>query len=230
MACFIGGNDGSGVYAMQGIGCMKSIIAAIAMIVPLLAGTTTALSQPVPIPPEEAEAFVGALAEHALDTLALQTVSLEERETEFRQILSDGFALRYIGLLVLGREYRRKATPEEIAEYQLYFDEFILKKYSALLGGYAGETFVVLSSRPSGKRDVLVKSEIRRRAGSSIPTEWRVRRMKAGLKIIDIKVEGISMVQSQKEEFKAILTREGMIGLIAVLRARTGMLSAEAPS
>lgn len=209
---------------------MKSIIAAIAMIVPLLAGTPAAFAQSVPIPPEEAEAFVGALAEHALSTLALQTVSLEERETEFRQILSDGFALRYIGLLVLGRKHRQAASPEEIAEYQLYFDEFILKKYSALLGGYAGETFVVLSSRPSGKRDVLVKSEIRRSAGSSIPTEWRVRRMKAGLKIIDIKVEGISMVQSQREEFNAILTREGMIGLIAVLRARTGMLSAEAPS
>lgn len=208
---------------------MKSIIAAFAMIVPLLAGTTAALAQSVPIPAEEAEAFVGALAEHALDTLALQTVSLEERETEFRRILSDGFALRYIGLLVLGK-HRRTASREEIAEYQLYFDEFILKKYSALLGGYAGETFVVLSSRPSGKRDVLVKSEIRRRAGSSIPTEWRVRRMRAGLKIIDIKVEGISMVQSQREEFNAILTREGMIGLIAILRARTGMLSAEAPS
>lgn len=208
---------------------MRSIIAAIAMIVPLLAGTTTALAQYVPIPPEEAEAFVGALAEHALDTLALQTVSLEEREIEFRQILSEGFALRYIGLLVLGK-HRKTASREEIAEYQLYFDEFILKKYSALLGGYAGETFVVLSSRRSGKRDVLVKSEIRRRAGSSIPTEWRVRRMRAGLKIIDIKVEGISMVQSQREEFNAILTREGMIGLIAVLRARTGMLSAEAPS
>jgi phospholipid transport system substrate-binding protein len=208
---------------------MKSLITALAMIVPLLTGTTVALAQAVPIPPEEAEAFVATLAEHALDTLALQTVSLEERETEFRRILSEGFALRYIGLLVLGK-HRRTASPEEIAEYQSYFGEFILKKYSALLGGYAGETFVVLGSRPSGRRDILVKSEIRRRAGSPIPTQWRVRRFSGDLKIIDIKVEGISMVQSQREEFNAILTREGMIGLIAVLRARTGMLSAEAPS
>lgn len=209
---------------------MKSIIAAIAMMVPLLAGTSVALAQSEPIPPEEAEAFVGALAEHALDTLALQTISLEEREAEFRQILSAGFALRYIGLLALGKKYRSLATREEIAEYQLYFGEFILKKYSALLGGYAGETFVVLGSKSSGKRDVLVSSEIRRRAGSTIPTEWRVRRIRQALKIIDIKVDGLSMVQSQRDEFEAILSREGMIGLIAVLRARTGMLSAEAPS
>lgn len=205
------------------------MIAAFAMIVPFLLGTTVSNAQTLPIPPEEAEAFVGVLAEQALETLALQTISLEEREIEFRRILRGGFALKYIGLLVLGK-HRRTATPEEIAEYQLYFGEFVLKKYSALLGGYAGETFVVLGSRPSGKRDVLVKSEIRQSAGAPIPTEWRVRRFSEALKIIDIKIEGISMVQSQREEFNAILTREGMIGLIAVLRARTGMLSAEAPS
>lgn len=203
------------------------MIGALAMI--MLLGTNVSNAQTSPIPPEEAEAFVGALAENALETLALQTVSLEVREEEFRRILRDGFALRYIGLLVLGK-HRRTATPEEIAEYQLYFGEFVLKKYSALLGGYAGETFVVLGSRPSGRRDVLVKSEIRRSRGSSIPTEWRVRRFAEALKIIDIKIEGVSMVQSQREEFNAILTREGMDGLIAVLRARTGMLSAEAPS
>lgn len=208
---------------------MKSMIAAFALIVPLLLGAGASNAKTAPVSLEEAEAFVGVLAENALSTLALQTISLEEREQEFRRILREGFALRYIGLLVLGK-HRRTATPEEIAEYQLYFSEFLLKKYSALLGGYAGETFVVLGSRPSGRRDVLVKSEIRRRAGSSIPTEWRVRRFREDLKIIDIKVEGISMVQSQREEFNAILTREGMIGLIAVLRARTGMLSAEAPS
>lgn len=207
---------------------MKSIIAAFALILPMLVSGPASVAQTNPIPPEEAEAFVGALAESALDTLALQTISLEAREAEFRQILREGVALRYIGLLVLGK-HRRTATAEELAEYQLYFSEFILKKYSALLGGYAGETFVVLGSRPSGKRDVLVKSEIRR-SGPSISLEWRVRRFGENLQIIDIKIEGVSMVQSQREEFNAILTREGMSGLLAVLRARTGMMSAEAPT
>jgi phospholipid transport system substrate-binding protein len=208
---------------------MKSILASFALIMTLLTAVPVAHAQTAPIAPADAEAFVGALAEQALSTLALQTVSLEEREEEFRFILRQGFALKYISLLVLGK-HRRAATPEQIAEYQLYFAEFILRKYSALLGGYAGETFFVLSSRPAGKRDVLVKSEIRPRSGAPIPTAWRVRRFQEELKIIDIKVEGISMVQSQREEFDAILNREGMTGLIAILRARTGMLSAEAPA
>jgi phospholipid transport system substrate-binding protein len=208
---------------------MKSIVMAIAILMPLVFTAPQSFAQTAPIPSEDAEAFVGALAERALDTLALQTISLEQREKEFRDILRHGFALKYIGLLVLGN-HRRQATPEQLQEYQIYFSEFILKKYSTLLGGYAGETFVVLSSRPSGKRDVLVRSEIQRSAGAPIPTEWRVRKFNTSLKVIDIKVEGISMVQSQREEFGAILAREGVSGLIAVLRARTGMMSAEAPA
>ena len=208
---------------------MKRLVAGFLTVLTLVFSAPATMAQTTPIAPADAEAFVGGLAERALETLALETVSLEERESEFREILREGFALRYISLLVLGK-HRRTATPEQLTEYQLYFAEFILKKYSALLGGYAGETFVVLDSRPSGKRDVLVRSEIRRDAGAPIPAEWRVRQFNDELKVIDIKVEGISMVQSQREEFDAILTREGMIGLIAVLRARTGMLAAEAPA
>ena len=208
---------------------MKNLLAGFLTVLMLVGAAPTALSQTTPIPPEDAEVFVGALAERALETLGLETMSLEERETEFREILRQGFALRYISLLVLGN-HRKTATPEQLTEYQTYFSEFILKKYSTLLGGYAGETFVVIGSKSAGKRDVLVKSEIRRDIGAPIPTDWRVRRFGEELKVIDIKVEGISMVQSQREEFNAILTREGMVGLIAVLRARTGMLAAEAPA
>lgn len=208
---------------------MKNLLAGFLTVLMVVGTAPAASSQTTPIAAEDAEAFVGALAERALETLGLETMSLEERETEFREILREGFALRYISLLVLGK-HRKSATPEQMAEYQIYFSEFILKKYSALLGGYAGETFVVLGSKPSGKRDVIVRSEIRRDVGAPIPTDWRVRRFGEDLQVIDIKVEGVSMVQSQRDEFNAILTREGMVGLIAVLRARTGMMAAEAPS
>lgn len=208
---------------------MKTFLAAILMSVALVVSGGASYAQTSPVPQEDAEAFVNSLAERALSTLADETVTLEEREATFREILSQGFALKYISLLVLGK-HRKDATEEQIEEYQGYFAEFILKKYSALLGGYAGETFVVLGSVPSGKRDVLVQSEIQRDQGAPIPAEWRVRQFDDELKVIDIKVEGVSMVKSQRDEFNAILTREGMVGLIAVLRARTGMLSAEAPS
>lgn len=180
--------------------------------------------------PEEAMTFVQSLAEQALQTLQLDTISLEARETQFRELLAGGFEMNYIALATLGRHHRQTATPEQIEEYQIYFSEFVLRKYSALLGGYAGEEFVVLSAKPSGKRDMIVKSEIRRSSGPPIATDWRVREFGGEPKIIDIKVEGLSMVSTQREEFASILQRQGMQGLIDVLRARVETLPAEAPA
>ena len=179
--------------------------------------------------PADAQVFVQTLADNALQTLQIQTISADERESEFRTLLESGFQLEFIGLLVLGN-FRRSATIEEIAEYQEYFSEYILRKYSILLGSYAGEEFVVTKSLPAGKRDILVKAEIRSALGSNILTDWRVRLFRGEPKIIDIKVEGISMVQSQREEFSSILRRNGMSGLIELLRQENTDLAVEAPA
>jgi len=201
-----------------------SLCAAIALPLSGLLQTTavaqTERTSPQRMDPAEAQVFVQTLADDALQTLQLRNISAEERESEFRTLLESGFQLEFIGLLVLGN-FRRTATTEEIAEYQEHFSEYILRKYSVLLGSYAGEEFVVTRSVVAGKRDVLVRAEIRSDVGSSILTDWRVRLFRGEPRIIDIKVEGISMVQSQREEFASILRRDGMSGLIELLRRET---------
>lgn len=179
--------------------------------------------------PDISMAFVQNLADEALATLRVETISLDQRESDFRQILHQNFQLEYISLLALGT-YRRQASPAQIAEYQIYFSEFILRKYTTLLGGYAGEVFIVTGVRPAGKRDQMVKSEIRPINSPPINTEWRVRLFNEQMKIIDVRIEGISMVQSQKEEFRSILSRGGMEQLIAMLRARVDILPVEQPA
>lgn len=162
------------------------------------------------------EHFVQSLADKALTTLQLETISADERRSQFRIILEDGFHLETISLLALGK-YRRTASADEIEEYQTYFYEFILAKYSELLGTYSGETFVTTGSRRH-KRDVLVDAKIVGTSGPPIKTEWRVRNFDGDMQVIDIKVEGVSMVLSQREEFYSILAQGGMPALIGRLK------------
>ncbi|TNE57799.1 MAG: ABC transporter substrate-binding protein [Alphaproteobacteria bacterium] len=169
--------------------------------------------------PSEAEAmgFIQSLADDALGTLSEGPHTPAELQVRFRSLLSDSFQMEYIGLLVLGR-YRSSATQEEIDDYLYYFEEFILQKYSSLLSDYAGESFTVVSARPSGSKDMVVTAEIDSQ-GTTYATDWRVRNFDGDPKVIDIKVEGISMVQSQREEFAAILQKGGMTKLVATLRS-----------
>ncbi|MEQ9643124.1 MAG: ABC transporter substrate-binding protein [Alphaproteobacteria bacterium] len=168
----------------------------------------------------EAQAFITELANNAIGLLQRTDISLEQRETEFRKLLSHGFAMEFIGRFVLGRAWRT-ATPEQQQDYLAVFTEYVLKTYSRRLGGYSGEQFNVTGARAAGKKDVLVQTRIDRPSAAAIVADWRVRQFDGQYKIIDIAVEGVSMAVTQRSEFAAVVSRNGLDGLVQALRART---------
>jgi phospholipid transport system substrate-binding protein len=175
------------------------------------------------VQPGAASQFIRQLGDQAIATLNVPGGSLESRESRFRRLLSEGFDLSFIGRFVLGR-YWRQATPEQRSDYSALFAEYVLKTYSARLGGYTGESMTIVSERPAGTKDVVVSTRIVRPSGPPILADWRVRTTGDRLRIIDIMVEGVSMVVTQRSEFAAVIQRRGLQGLIEVLRARTTKL------
>lgn len=195
----------------------------------VLAPTALAEEQEPRVTKEAAEQHVQTLADSALTTLRRDDVTLEEREAAFRDLLRQGFNLEAIGNLALARN-RLDATPIELEEFHRLFAEFVLARYSMLLGGYAGESFVILEAQDSGRRDVVVLSEINRPGGDVIHAAWRVRDYGGTPKIIDVQVENVSMVIAQRDEFNAVIQRGGFEALLESLRAQMELLPVEAPS
>ncbi len=171
-----------------------------------------------------ASQFIHRLGNQAIATLQTPGITLEEREARFRGILRQGFDVPFIGRFVLGR-YWKQTTPEVRDDYLNLFSEYLLQIYSARLGGYAGETLTVLAERPAGAKDVVVSTRIERPSGPPITAEWRVRVTDGRLRIIDVSIEGVSMVVTQRSEFASVIQRNGVEGLIEMLRARTTKMS-----
>lgn len=170
-------------------------------------------------PLDGASQFVKWLAEKAISTLRAPGMSLAQRETDFRNLLRQGFDLPFLGRFVLGRHWRT-VTPEQRNDFQQVFEEYILQTYSYRLGGYSGESFTVLSARAAGSKDAMVSTRIERPAGPPVKADWRVRVIADQYKIIDIMVEGVSMAVTQRSEFASVIKRNGFQGLLAALRAR----------
>ena len=175
----------------------------------------------------DASSFVQQLGNRAIGVLQDDGSTLAQREAMFRDILVEGFDLNLIGRFVLAR-YWKKASEEQQANYLRAFGEFIVRKYSAMLGGYAGEVFTVVSEQPSGDKDVMVLTRIDRPSGPPIETHWRVRGKDGEQRIIDVLVEGISIAMTQRAEFKSVVKRHGIDGLIQILDAQSSKLSATA--
>ncbi len=209
----------------------RRLLAALSLVAALMFAAASSLSaQDEPrIATDAASSHVQALANSALGILRDETIPLDEREATFRRLLREGFNLEAIGNLVLSRN-REQATPTQLEEYHQLFGQFVLARYSMLMGGYAGEDFVILETQDSGRRDVLVLSRIDRPGGDAISTAWRVRAYDGEPKIIDVAVENISMVIAQREEFGAVIDQGGIDGLLERLRTQLELLPVEAPS
>ncbi|NQV80065.1 MAG: ABC transporter substrate-binding protein [Alphaproteobacteria bacterium] len=200
--------------------CLRPSLIVIALVVSFaLAGQAKAQTN--------ASQFIGQLGQQAITILQSTSGSLEQREQNFRQILAQNFDVTFIGRFVLGRSWRA-ATPEQQNDYLALFEDFLVLTYSRRLGGYTGERLAVVDERAAGDRDTVVRTQIDRPGGPPINADWRVRSTETGFKIIDVEVAGVSMALTQRSEFASVISRNGMNGLIEVLRARSSKLSATA--
>jgi phospholipid transport system substrate-binding protein len=168
-----------------------------------------------------AATFVSGLANQAIGILKESDAKDEaEKKKVFRELLSQGFDLRVIGRLILGRHWR-EASKEQRVDYLDLFGDYIIRTYASMLAGYNDETFEVGRARPTGKADMEVDSKIIRPEGPPIPVLWRVRMINDEFRVIDVKVEGVSMVIAKREEFDSVVKNKGMDGLLAALQPRT---------
>lgn len=201
-------------------------LATVAMLWLSMGGSPSAVAALSPTE-NDAVAFVQRLGDQAVQTLGASDMSLEEREEKVRGLLREGFDFAFIGRFVLGRHWRTM-TPEQQSDYLQLFSAFVLKVYSSRLGGYAGETFKITGTRPAGKQDILVRTEIIRPSGPPLDCEWRVRVIDGRQRIIDVMVAGISMAVTQRSEFSSVISRNGFEGLLHALRARAMKMPATA--
>ena len=71
------------------------------------------------------------------------------------------------------------------------------------------------------ERDVLVNTRILSADRPPLKVDWRMRQLDDGsLAAIDVIVEGVSLVVTQRSEFASVIERQGLDGLLAELRAR----------
>ncbi len=164
---------------------------------------------------EEAAAFIKRIADQALSILSQTDKDKETRIAELEQLLEEATDLDLIAKMVLGI-YWRRATPEQRKRYLELFRKLIRKELASKINRYNGERIEVVGSRDIDDRDTVVSTLVHR-AKNQPPyrVDWRVRRSKGRFLIIDVIAEGVSLLITKSGEFREIVAKRGMEGLLA---------------
>jgi phospholipid transport system substrate-binding protein len=199
----------------------RSLIAGLALLGALLPARAVAAARAT----AAAEEVVQRLVDRLWQMLAEQGVGALD-EQGLLAVLEEGTDLTLLGRLVLGR-YWRDANPRQRTMYLQLFRRYMVQTFVQRLRQYAGNgadqpgpAFEVVASRPVGNSDILVQSRVLPPGSQPLRVDWRLRERPDGPVIIDLIIEGISLLVTQRSEFAAVLERTGVDGLLNELNAR----------
>jgi len=167
--------------------------------------------------------FVTRLGEKTIAKLTDASLSPSVREDQFRDLLREGFAVETIGQFVLGK-YRRAASDETVREFMEVYEEYVVSLYAKQFKHYSGQKFVVEKAVESSRHgDSMVMTKIFPNGGAEpLLVNFQVRNFGDTFKILDVRIEGVSMVLAQRDEFTSYISTNGgrVESLIDALRQR----------
>ena len=121
-----------------------------------------------------------------------------------------------IARLVLGRHWRAASEPQRTAyldAFRVYALDSLAYRFARLGGGVG---FQLLGRCVADGSDALIPTEVTLPSRPDpVRIDWRVREADGAYRLIDVAVEGVSLVVSNRSEFDSVVSRQGLDALIS---------------
>ena len=171
----------------------------------------------------EAEAIVRKTVDQVLEVLAREGLSDDQRRQQIEEIAYDRFDFVTISRLVLARKWKR-FSPEQQQEFIEQFKIQLSKNYGSRITRYEQEQVEIRDHRLERNGDVTVRTRIDGGAADGIEVDYRMRRKARKTDgpwmVIDVIVEGVSLVSSYRSQFAEVLNHNDPSEVLKQLREK----------
>ncbi len=136
------------------------------------------------------------------------------------------FDFRNMSQLVLGK-FWRTANDDQKEQFIVQFKDLLVRTYATALFEYTGQKIVYKPFRlKQGATRAVVKTEILQHEGPKIPFHYSLKLDETGAwKIIDIRVDGISLVTNYRTSYGQMIHNSGIDSLISSLAAKNKLVA-----
>ena len=157
----------------------------------------------------KARTFLAELGKRAIEVARDKAATRKDRELRMRVLLREGFDLKVLARVVLGKHWRKleRGQREDFVEL---FEDAMVHQTLTIFSRYRGETFDITGSGAdrTNPRLIKVSMEVKRANGALLAkVYWRIRNDREDFKVVDIVVEGVSMALTLRQEYGAVINR-----------------------
>jgi phospholipid transport system substrate-binding protein len=178
-------------------------------------GAVVLVGAGLPIAPRPAAAEQNSAAELIQQTAAqvldlVLTKTGAAREAGILRVLETYFDLNYMARSSLGTHWNR-ATPAQRERFLKVAASAEAHAYARRFGGYGGQRLTVDRAAPVTRGDgvSIVKSKLSQTDAEPIAIQWEVRTGEQGVRIVDVRIEGVSMVVTRRAEYNSFIQAHG---------------------
>ena len=115
----------------------------------------------------------------------------------------------------------RKASVDQQKALTQEFRTLLVRTYSSALSSYRDQVIEIKPLRARAEdTEVTVKSEVKQKGTQPVIIDYEMEKTSAGWKVFDVKVAGVSLITTYKEDFANQVREAGLDGLIKTLAAK----------
>jgi phospholipid transport system substrate-binding protein len=177
-----------------------------------------------PQPPEAAaqsapRVVVQQTIDAVLVVLGTKGLSTEQKRSRIEAIAYERFDFPTLSRLVLARNWARFSKSQQ-AEFMQEFKRYLAVNYGNRIERYDQQKVDIVGERKEPRGDVTIQSVVRGGEFEGALIDYRMREKDGQWLVIDVIVEGISLVSNFRDQFKEVLARGGPDELLQKLREK----------
>jgi len=187
----------------------------VGLLLPVIAANAMAASA------DDARQFVDGVGKRVLD-IVNGGAGKAEKQAQLQQMFAENVDIPWMGQFVLGHAWRQ-ATPEQRDHYLQAYKQYLLARYTTNFADYTGAKYTITDVKSEEEGQFTVNMQIK--APNQSQDTLAGYRLLVGengqFKIIDIIIEGVSLITTQRSEFASVFQQKSMDGLISAIEAKT---------
>lgn len=174
-------------------------------------GVVRAADNPTAVVQETSDAVVAVLADKSLTSA--------QKRHQVEEIVYAHFDFEALSRLVLARNWKQ-LTPAQQQEFVDQFKQHLSMTYGKNVETYDNERAIVTGDRAEARDDWTVKTKIQRPGAEGILVDYRLRKADGQWRVVDVIIEGVSLVANFRSQFQEIISNQGPAKLIELLREK----------
>lgn len=168
---------------------------------------------------EGPKAVVEATTDAVVRVLADTSLPADDKRRRIEDIVYARVDFDTLTRLVLARGWSQLNATQQ-AEFIQEFKRHLSVTYGRNVESYKNERVAIVEEREETRGDRTVKTKVVRGGGTDIQVDYRLRAKDGTWRIIDIIIEGVSLVSNYRSQFQEIMAQGGPEHLLQLLREK----------